>query len=34
MVLNCNNNVQTSLGFDRNGLIGKNVTKIMPKIYS
>jgi PAS domain S-box-containing protein len=34
VVLNCNNNVQASLGFDRSGLIGKNVTKIMPKIYS
>lgn len=34
VVLNCNNNVQSALGFDRYGLIGKNVTKIMPKIYS
>ena len=34
VVLNCNNGVQSALGFDRNGLIGKNVTKIMPKIYS
>lgn len=34
VVLNCNNAVQETLGFDKNGLIGKNVTKIMPKIYS
>ena len=34
VVLNCNNNIQVALGYEKNGLLGKNVTKIMPKIYS
>jgi PAS domain S-box-containing protein len=34
VVLNCSNNVNATLGYEKNGLLGKNVTKIMPKIYS
>lgn len=34
VVLNCNAQVQELLGYDRSSLIGKNVTKLMPKIYS
>lgn len=34
VVLNANSHVKDLLGFDKNLLIGKNVTKLMPKIYT
>lgn len=33
IIMNCNSHLKKMLGFDRQGLIGKNVTKLMPKIY-
>jgi len=34
VVINSNTYVKDLLGFERQGLIGKNITKIMPKIYA
>lgn len=34
VVLNCNSHVKELLGFEKSALLGKNITKIMPKIYT
>jgi hypothetical protein len=33
-VTNCNSHTKVMLGFDKNAILGKNITKIMPKIYT
>lgn len=34
VVLNANSHVKDLLGFDKKTLLGKNITKLMPKIYT
>jgi two-component system sensor kinase FixL len=34
IVINSSNNIREILGYDKADIIGKNVTKLMPKIYS
>jgi len=34
VVLNSNKNVNSLLGYTQKEIVGKNVTKIMPKIYA
>jgi acyl-CoA synthetase (AMP-forming)/AMP-acid ligase II len=34
VVLNSNSHVTELLGFEKTALLGKNITKIMPKIYT
>ena len=34
IVINSSNNIREILGYDKIDIIGKNVTKLMPKIYS
>jgi hypothetical protein len=34
VVLNSNSHVRELLGFEKAALVGKNITKIMPKIYT
>jgi PAS domain S-box-containing protein len=33
-VICCNSQIKHTLGYERDSLIGKNITHIMPKIYS
>jgi signal transduction histidine kinase len=33
-VTNCNSHTKVMLGFEKDSIIGKNITKIMPKIYT
>lgn len=33
-IVNCNRNVKNMLGYEKNNLMSRNITRIMPKIYS
>lgn len=33
-IVNCNSQTKKLIGYEKNTLLGKNVTRIMPKIYS
>ena len=33
-VVNTNSEIKEFLGYDKNYMIGKNVTRLMPKVYS
>jgi len=33
-VINCNKQTKSFLGYEKENIIGKNITRIMPKVYA